>query len=122
MPPWRGYRAMADEWDFSDLRALFINCTLKRSPEPSHTQGLADRSIDIMRAHGVQVDTIRAIDHDIATGVWPDMTEHGWAVDAWPAIHEQVIAADILVLTSPIWLAQQSAVSPDGSDRPHVHV
>jgi len=26
--------------DFSNLKALFINCTLKRSPEMSHTDGL----------------------------------------------------------------------------------
>jgi hypothetical protein len=56
---------------------VYINCTLKRSPEPSHTQGLMDRSMDIMRANGVEVDCIRAIDHDIAIGVWPDMNEHG---------------------------------------------
>ncbi len=30
-------------WDFSDLNALFLNCTLKRSPEVSHTQGLIDK-------------------------------------------------------------------------------
>ena len=36
-------------WDFSDLRALFLNCTLKRSPEVSNTQGLADLSMAIMR-------------------------------------------------------------------------
>ena len=48
---------MTESWDFSDLRALFINCTLKRSPEVSHTQGLADRSIEIMRAHGVAVES-----------------------------------------------------------------
>ena len=77
-------------WDFSDLRALFINCTLKRSPELSHTQGLADISMEIMRRQGVTVDVVRAIDHDIATGVWPDMTEHGWERDDWPAIYEQV--------------------------------
>ena len=65
-------------WDFSDLRALFVNCTLKRSPEISNTQGLADISMEIMRRQGVTVDEVRAIDHDIATGVWPDMTEHGW--------------------------------------------
>src|SRR3954470_19151982 len=93
-------------WDFSDLRALFINCTLKRSPEVSHTQGLADRSIAIMREHGVAVETIRAIDHEIATGVYPDMTEHGWERDEWPAISEKVLAADVLVLTSPIWLGE----------------
>jgi multimeric flavodoxin WrbA len=39
-------------WDFSDLSAVYVNCTLKRSPERSHTQGLADRSIAIMREHG----------------------------------------------------------------------
>jgi multimeric flavodoxin WrbA len=97
-------------WDFSDLRALFINCTLKRSPEPSHTQGLADRSIEIMRRQGVTVDVVRAIDRDIATGVWPDMTEHGWEKDDWPAIFEQVKAADILVLCSAIWLGEKTSV------------
>jgi len=97
-------------WDFTDLRALFINCTLKRSPEPSNTQGLADRSIEIMRRQGVTVDLIRAVDHDIATGVWPDMSEHGWDRDEWPAIFEQVMAADILVLTTAIWLGEKTSV------------
>jgi NADPH-dependent FMN reductase len=85
-------------WDFSDLRALFINCTLKRSPEVSNTRGLADISMEIMRRQGVTVDVVRAIDHDIATGVWPNMTEHGWARDDWPAIYELVQNAHILVL------------------------
>ena len=67
--------------DYTDLRALFINCTLKRSPDVSHTQGLMDASRSIMEANGVTTETIRAIDHDIATGVWPDMTEHGWEHD-----------------------------------------
>jgi hypothetical protein len=72
-------------WDFSDLSALYVNCTLKRSPELSHTQGLADLSIAIMERNGVAVETIRAVDHEIATGVYPDMTEHGWERDDWPA-------------------------------------
>jgi multimeric flavodoxin WrbA len=97
--------------DYSDLRALFINCTLKRSPERSHTQGLMDISMEIMRRNGVEVEGIRAIDHDIAVGVWPDMTEHGWDVDEWPQIFEQVIAADILVLGMPIWLGEKSSVA-----------
>ena len=96
--------------DYSDLRALFINCTLKRSPERSHTQGLMDLSEEIMRRNGVEVENIRAIDHDIAAGVWPDMTEHGWDVDEWPEIFEKVIAADILVLGMPIWLGEKSSV------------
>jgi hypothetical protein len=89
-------------WDFSDLNALYINCTLKRSPEVSNTQALADRSIEIMRRNGVSVESIRAIDHDIATGVQPDMTEHGWERDGWPAIFEKVLAADILVRAAAV--------------------
>jgi multimeric flavodoxin WrbA len=100
----------SSETDYSDLKALFINCTLKRSPEPSHTQGLMDLSEEIMRRNGVEVENIRAIDHDIATGVWPDMTEHGWECDGWPAIFERVIAADILVLFTPIWLGEKSSI------------
>src|SRR3546814_2170329 len=79
-----------DRWDFSGLRAMFVNCTLKRSPEQSHTQGLADISMEIMRRQGVSVELVRAIDHDIATGVWPDMTEHGWDRDDWPGIYERL--------------------------------
>ncbi|MBF6079812.1 flavodoxin family protein [Nocardia cyriacigeorgica] len=95
---------------FAGLRALFINATLKPSPEVSNTEGLVDRSAGIMRQHGVQVEIIRAIDHDIATGVWPDMTEHGWERDAWPALFEKVMAAHILVLCGPIWLGDNSSV------------
>jgi multimeric flavodoxin WrbA len=97
-------------WDFSDLRALFINCTLKRSPELSHTQGLIDISRAILEKNGVAVDVLRAVDHDIAYGVWPDMTGHGWEKDDWPTILEQVMAAEILVLGSPIWLGDKSSV------------
>jgi multimeric flavodoxin WrbA len=97
-------------WDFSDLRAVYINCTLKRSPEVSNTQRLADQSIAIMERNGVAVELIRAVDREIATGVYGDMTEHGWERDEWPAIHELVMAADILVLTTPIWLGEKSSV------------
>jgi multimeric flavodoxin WrbA len=96
--------------DYSDLRALYVNCTLKRSPEVSNTQGLADLSIAVMRHNGVAVDVVRAVDHDIATGVWPDMTEQGWPTDEWPALFERVMAADILVLCTPIWLGEKSSV------------
>ena len=53
---------------------------------------------------------MRAIDHDIATGVYPDMTEHGWERDEWPEIFDKVMDADILVLLSPIWLGEKSSV------------
>jgi multimeric flavodoxin WrbA len=98
------------EWDFSDLRALFINTTLKASPEVSNTQGLIDISAEIMRRQGVSIDEFRAVDHDIAPGVWPDMTEHGQKSDEWPELFERVMNADILVLGTPIWLGEKSSV------------
>ena len=54
--------------DYSDLRALFINCSLKRSPEVSNTQGLADKAIAVMEAQGVHVDVVRAADVVITMG------------------------------------------------------
>jgi hypothetical protein len=57
------------ERNFAHLRALFVNCTLKRSPERSNMQRLMDNSVAIMRANGVTVDELRAVDHEIAPGV-----------------------------------------------------
>ena len=96
--------------DFSDLSALFLNCTLKSSPHLSHTRGLIDVSRSIMETNGVEVEVVRPVDHEIAAGVYPDMTEHGWERDDWPAIQEKVMAADILVLGTPIWLGEKSSV------------
>jgi multimeric flavodoxin WrbA len=100
----------SSRWDFSDLRALFLNCTLKRSPEVSHTEGLIRVARTIMDRNGIGTELVRLVDHDIASGVYPDMTEHGWKSDAWPAIYEKVKAADILVIGSPIWLGERSSV------------
>ena len=69
-----------------------------------------DKSIGIMRDHGVAVENLRTIDLDLATGVWPDMTEHGWGSDEWPRVFEKVMAADILVIGTPIWLGEKSSV------------
>lgn len=99
----------AKKWDFTGLRALFINCTLKKSPEESHTEGLIQISTSIMKKHGVKTESIRFIDHDVATGVWPDMREHGWKTDEWPKIYKKVMASDILVLCGPIWLGDNSS-------------
>ncbi len=97
--------------DFSDLSALFFNCTLKPSPEISHTEGLIDNSKAIMEAQGVSVEVIRPIDYKIAHGVYPDMTEHGWDVDDWAQLYKKVEAADILVIGTPIWLGEKSSVA-----------
>ena len=97
-------------WNFSDLHALFLNCTLKKTPELSHTEGLISISKAIMEKMGVAVEVLRPVDHNIAYGVYPDMTEHGWDHDDWPLLYEKVKKADILVITSPIWLGDKSSV------------
>lgn len=100
-----------EKYDFTGLRALFFNCTLKKSPATSNTEGLIKVSTDIMQKHGVEVEVIRAIDHDIATGVYPDMREQGWETDDWPKIYKKVQAANILVIAGPIWLGDNSSVT-----------
>jgi len=97
-------------WDFSGIRALFINCTLKRSPEVSNTEGLVSASRALMERHGVVTESLRLVDLDVASGVWPDMTEHGWLSDDWPSVQKKVFAADILLLAGPIWLGDNSSV------------
>ena len=109
--------SQADEHDFTGIRATFLNCTLKRSPEVSNTQGLVDASATVMRRHGVEVETIRAVDHDIATGVYPDMTEHGWATDAWPLIYPRVMESNILVVAGPIWLGDNGSITKQVIER-----
>lgn len=104
-------------WDFSGLRALFLNCTLKESPELSHTEGLIAVSKAILEKNGVSVELLRPVDHDVAFGVYPDMTEHGWERDDWPRIQEKVMAADILVIGSPIWLGEKSSVCTQAIER-----
>ncbi len=96
--------------DFGGLKAIFFNCTLTKSPGKSHTQLLIDVSKKIMQKNGVSTEVIRAIDHDIAVGVYPDMTKQGWKSDEWPKIYEKVKAADIVVLAGPIWLGDNSSV------------
>jgi multimeric flavodoxin WrbA len=101
---------MADKWDFTGLKAIFFNGTLTKSPDPSHTEKLIKISQDIMQKHGIKTELIRTIDHPgIATGVWPDMSEHGWPKDEWPEIFKRVMEADILVLAGPIWLGDNSS-------------
>lgn len=105
-------QALCDEspHDYSGLRALFLNCTLKLSPRSSHTRRLIDVSAEIMRENDVHVDIVRPVDLDLAPGVYKDMKEHGAATDDWPALYEKVQAAHILVLGSPIWLGEKSSV------------
>ena len=96
--------------DFSSLSALYLNCTLKPAGEMSHTEGFARNSMAVMEAQGVSTEMVRAVDLDLPPGVWPDMSEHGFDTDGWPALFEKVMAADILVLCTPIWLGEKSSI------------
>lgn len=68
-------------------------------------------SSNIMKNEGVDVEFIRLVDHDVAPGVQPDMTEHGAEKDEWPALFERIFAADILVIGTPIWLGEKSSIA-----------
>lgn len=102
--------AKSMDFNFKGLSAVFFNCTLTKSPDKSHTELLIRASQNIMEAQGVKTELIRPIDYDIASGVWPDMREHGWKNDEWPEIYKKVQQADILVLAGPIWLGDNSSV------------
>jgi len=99
-----------NQWDFSKLKALFINTTLKKSPETSHTEGLWQISKGILEKNNVSVKEIRLVDHDLAFGVYADMKDRGWDKDEWPEIYKDVQDANILIIGTPIWLGEKSSV------------
>lgn len=90
------------DFDFSGLSALFLNCTLKPTGTLSHTEHLLNVPYEIMKANGIHVDMVRPVDFNIPPGVYPDMREHGFSSDEWPKLCEKVLAADILILATPI--------------------
>ncbi len=97
--------------DFSGLKAVYVNCTLKKSPTKSHTHDLMDVSIKIMESEGVAVQSLRLADFEVPVGVQPDMTKEGETRDDWPKLYEDIIATDILVIGTPIWLGERSSVA-----------
>jgi multimeric flavodoxin WrbA len=93
--------------DPTPLRALALVCTLKRSPAPSSSELLARQLLDALAEHDVSGESIRVVDHDVEPGVQADMGEG----DAWPALRARVLAADILVLSTPTWMGHPSSVA-----------
>lgn len=93
------------------ISALFLNTSLKRLPEASHTQALMDVAIAVLERQGVTVEQVRVADHEIPPGVQKDMREQGWRNDDWPEIQAKVMAADILVIGTPIWLGERSSIA-----------
>ncbi|MFG3343490.1 flavodoxin family protein [Streptomyces sp. NPDC048018] len=93
--------------DTTPLRAVALVCTLAPSPAPSSSQLLAEQVLEELSARGVTGSVIRIADHDVKPGVETDMG----ADDAWPGIRSAVLDADILILSTPIWLGHPSSVA-----------
>jgi multimeric flavodoxin WrbA len=95
------------------LSALFLNCTLKPSPEPSNTEALAGVVIEEMRSQGVKTNMVRLVDLNIKPGIKSDEGPG----DDWPGVREKILAADILVMATPTWLGQASSVCQRALER-----
>ena len=90
----------------SDLKALVLACTLKPSPSPSSSVLIGERVLGQLRSHGADGEVVRVVDHDVRFGVSTDEGDG----DAWPALRQKVLDADVLVIATPIWLGQPASV------------
>jgi len=90
-----------------DLKAVFLNCTLKPSPQDSNTEALARVVAEALEADGIATEFVRMVDHDVRPGVTSDEGDG----DAWPAIREKLVDAQILVMATPTWLGRPSSVA-----------
>ena len=93
--------------DNAPLRALALVCSLKASPAPSSSDLMARQVLAELGRHGVTGNVVRVVDHDVKPGVEVDMGQG----DAWPAIREQLMAADILIVATPTWVGHMSSVA-----------
>ena len=90
----------------AELTALALVCSLTKSPAESSSHLIATDVMDELGKHGAEGEVVRVVDHDVRFGVSTDEGDG----DAWPAIRRRVLAADILVLATPIWLGNPSSV------------
>jgi multimeric flavodoxin WrbA len=91
------------------LQVLAFNCSLKsaKDSEASSTEVLLQQLLDALAEHGAKGEIVRAVECNIKPGVKSDEGEG----DAWPALRQRVVDADILVIGTPIWLGQPSSVA-----------
>ena len=90
----------------TDLTALVLTCSLKKSPAPSSSEAMGREVLAALEAVGVTGEVVRVVDHDVRFGVSADEGDG----DAWPALRQKMLAADILVVATPIWMGQPSSV------------
>ncbi|PKH40777.1 flavodoxin family protein [Nocardioides alpinus] len=91
----------------TDLTLLVLNCTLKSSPAESSSELLGSQVLAAFAELGVTGAVERVVDHDVRFGVSTDEGDG----DGWPALRQQMLAADILVMVTPIWMGQPGSVS-----------
>jgi multimeric flavodoxin WrbA len=91
----------------NNLKATVLVCTLSKSPKKSSSELLASELLSEMEQYGVTGETFRIADHVVRFGVEKDMGDG----DAWPLIRQSILDADILILSTPIWMGQPSAVT-----------
>lgn len=89
------------------MKALFVSCTLKRSPEPSNTELLARVVAEALEERGVEVGHVRLVDLDVPPGVVTDLG----GGDEWPQVHARLLESEILVVVTPTWLGRPSSVA-----------
>jgi multimeric flavodoxin WrbA len=92
---------------FVSLKVIALNCTLTASPSPSSTEKLLNELLGALREYDAEGEIVRVVDFNIKPGVSSDEGEG----DDWPALRKRILAADILVIGSPIWLGQPSSVA-----------
>jgi multimeric flavodoxin WrbA len=91
----------------ADLTAIALVCSLTPSPAPSSSELMARHVLDELATHGVSGTSVRVVDHNVMPGVQVDMGDG----DAWPGIREKILAADIFVLATPIWMGHPSSIT-----------
>jgi multimeric flavodoxin WrbA len=92
----------------TELRALGLNCTLKRGAETSSTDVLVGEVLGELRSLGVTTDApVRVANLDVKPGVRSDEGDG----DEWPSLRQRILGSDILVFGTPIWLGQPSSVA-----------
>jgi len=97
----------------ASLKALFLNCSLKPSPRVSNTQALIDKTAAVMTSLGVETESARVVDFNVAFGSGMD---EGYG-DGWPTLLDKIRQADILVVATPIWLGERSSVAKMVAER-----
>jgi multimeric flavodoxin WrbA len=95
------------------MRAVVLNCTLKKSPDPSNTDLLAQVVIDELTKKDVEVTSFRLVDHEIPPGVKTDLG----GGDEWPNIHQLLLDAEILVFATPTWVGRPSSLAQRALER-----